>query len=210
MKSRIFTPKATRQNLGSFALSSLLRNRHDSTLDSSLEISVEMRHKIFGTLAAYLAVATAFKDASPYLLLSTAECALFPFEADIQAKYYTRPPPALQESSSRQIQASADILEATKNFLNACPSDTYIIVRQPMVHAEDLSNTKAVPNLRRAMSNKSLRTKFSISEVVGEIDPEEMKDYLVSNCQAGFISVDGSSIVDSSYLMYSKYADFPL
>jgi hypothetical protein len=43
------------------------------------------------------------------------------------------------------------------------------------------------------MSNENLRTKISISEVFGELDPEQVKDYLVSNCQAAFISLDGSS-----------------
>jgi hypothetical protein len=43
------------------------------------------------------------------------------------------------------------------------------------------------------MSDKKLRTKFGVSEVVGEVNPEELKDYLVSNCQAAFIALDGSS-----------------
>jgi hypothetical protein len=62
-----------------------------------------------------------------------------------------------------------------------------------MVHADDLSNSRAVPHLRKAISDKKLRTKFGISEVVGEVNPEELKDYLVLNCQAAFIHLDGSS-----------------
>jgi hypothetical protein len=43
------------------------------------------------------------------------------------------------------------------------------------------------------MSSTSMRTKFGVSEVVGLVDPEYLKDYLASNCQAVFISLDGSS-----------------
>jgi hypothetical protein len=89
------------------------------------------------------------------------------------------------------------VLENTKNFLDACPSDTYIIVSQPTINVEDLSNFRAVPYLRKAMSNKNMRTKIGISEVVGQVDPEYLKDYLVSNCQAAFISLDGSSKLSS-------------
>jgi hypothetical protein len=62
-----------------------------------------------------------------------------------------------------------------------------------MVHADDLSNSKAVPNLRKVMSDNKLKTKIGVSEVFGELSPEELKDYLVSNCQAAFISLDESS-----------------
>jgi len=67
------------------------------------------------------------------------------------------------------------------------------MVSQPTVHADDFSNSRAVPHLRKAMSDKKLRTKLGISEVVGEVNPEELKDYLVSNCQSAFIALDGSS-----------------
>lgn len=62
-----------------------------------------------------------------------------------------------------------------------------------MVRADDFSNSRAVPNLRKAISSKDLRTKLSISEVFGELDPDELKNYLVSTCQAAVISLDGSS-----------------
>jgi hypothetical protein len=152
-----------------------------------------MRYTIASALAAWVAVAAAFKDTSPYLLLSTSKCALSSLEAGIRANRHLRFPSTSQEPSSRQIQASSDVIDANKNFLNACLSDTYIIVSQPTVHVDDLSNSRAVPHLREAMSDKKLRTKFGISEVVGEVNPEELKDYLVSNCQAAFIDLDGSS-----------------
>lgn len=96
------------------------------------------------------------------------------------------------------------MLETTKGFLNACPSDTYIIVSQPTVHADDLSNSIAVPHLRKAMLDKKLRTKLGISEVVGEVNPEELKDYLVSNCQTAFIDLDGSSKLNPLRLIYPE------
>ena len=161
-------------------------------------------YTIASALAAYVAVAAAFKDTSPYLLLSTSKCAPFPFYAGIAANCHLRFPSTSQGPSSRQIQASSDVLEATKNFLNACPSDTYIIVSQPTVHADDLSNSRAVPHLRKAMSNKNMKTKFGISEVVGQVDPEDLKDYLVSNCQAAFIALDGSSKLNPLRINYPQ------
>ncbi len=141
-------------------------------------------------------VVAAFKDTSPYLLLSTSKCVPTICLTGIRANCHLRFPSTAQELSSRQIQASSDVLETTKNFLNGCPSDTYIIVSQPTVHADDLFNSRAIPHLRQAMSNRNMRTKIGISEMVGQVDPEYLKQYLVSNCQAGFISLDGSSILN--------------
>lgn len=58
------------------------------------------------------------------------------------------------------------------------------------------------------MSNKNMRTKFGISEVVGQVDPEDLKAYLVSNCQAAIIVLDGSSKLLSTTCT-ARYAKSP-
>jgi hypothetical protein len=147
---------------------------------------------IISSLAVFSSTVAAFRDTSPYILLSTSKCARFPLKAGQKANYLRRIPSSFQERSTGQVQDSYDVVEDTKAFLSACPSDTYIIISQPALHSDDLSS-KAIPYLWRAMSSNNMRIRIGISDVVGQVDPENIKNYLVSHCSAGFISLDGSS-----------------
>lgn len=59
-----------------------------------------------------------------------------------------------------------------------------MIVSQPNANAADYSSSRAVPNLRRAMTSTNVKTRASVTEVVGEIDPQEIQNFITSKCDA--------------------------
>lgn len=79
--------------------------------------------------------------------------------------------------------------------LSQCPSDTYVIVSQPGVDAEDYKSGAAAPRLRRRMlsSDHTIRSSFSVSDVLGEVDPDMLMAEVEDKCEASLLSVDASS-----------------
>lgn len=82
------------------------------------------------------------------------------------------------------------MIESAKKFLDSCPSEIYYIVSQPGVSSSDLSSSAA--HLKSALSNPAVRSRFTISEVVGldGTDAHDLQDYIQSRC--------GAKVVDAS------------
>ncbi|KAK2750193.1 hypothetical protein FQN57_004690 [Myotisia sp. PD_48] len=141
---------------------------------------MHLRKSGFLALAAVAQSIHAFRDTSPFFFFSNHQF----------------------ETSSQQIQSAASILDDVSEKLLSCPSDYYLIVSQPGVHALDYSSQRSAPQLRSRLLKKSreIRSSYMISEVVGEIDTTSLQSRLESKCGAKTITIDGASeTIPSSY-----------
>ncbi|KAJ5265925.1 hypothetical protein N7505_004975 [Penicillium chrysogenum] len=133
----------------------------------------------FGLLALGAAAVNAFRDTSPFFLASTSEVL----------------------TNSAYIQTGASLLENLSSSLSTCPSDYYVVVYQPGVHSSDFSTRKSAPRLGAKMLGKdsSIRSKMSINEVAGLLEPKEIKGLLEKKCKTQTTAVDASSGSYPSY-----------
>ncbi|KAJ5617092.1 hypothetical protein N7537_002206 [Penicillium hordei] len=138
-----------------------------------------MHFSRFGLLALGAAAVNAFRDTSPFFLASTSEVL----------------------TNSAYIQTGASVLEDLSSSLGTCPSDYYVVVYQPGVHSSDFSTRKSAPRLGAKMLGKdsSIRSKMSINEVTGLVEPKEIKNLLEKKCNAQTTAVDASSGSYPSY-----------
>ncbi|KAJ5952469.1 BIG/ATPase V1 complex subunit S1, partial [Penicillium vulpinum] len=127
----------------------------------------------FGLVALGAAAVNAFRDTSPFFLASTSEVL----------------------TNSAYIQTGASLLENLSSSLSTCPSDYYVVVYQPGVHSSDYSTRKSAPRLGAKMLGKdsAIRSKMSINEVAGLVEPKEIKSLLEKKCKAQTTAVDASS-----------------
>ncbi|KAJ9482426.1 hypothetical protein VN97_g11007 [Penicillium thymicola] len=126
----------------------------------------------FGLLALGAVAVNAFRDTSPFFLASTSEVL----------------------TNSTYIQTGASLLEILSSSLSTCPSDYYVVVYPPGVHSSDFSTRKSAPRLGAKMLGKdsSIRSKMSVNEVAGLVEPKEIKGLLDKKCKTQTTAVDAS------------------
>jgi hypothetical protein len=97
-------------------------------------------------------------------------------------------------TNSAYIQTGTSLLENLSSSLSTCPSDYYVVVYQPGVHSSDFSTRKSAPRLGAKMLGKdsSIRSKMSINEVAGLLEPKEIKGLLEKKCKTQTTTVDAS------------------
>ncbi|KAJ5577897.1 uncharacterized protein N7459_006861 [Penicillium hispanicum] len=127
----------------------------------------------FGLLALAAAAVDAFRDTSPFFLASTSEVL----------------------TNSAYIKSASSLFDSLSSALNTCPSDYYVVVHQPGVHSSDFETRKSAPRLGVKMlgKDKSIRSKISVNEVAGVLDPKQVQDLLENKCKAQTTTIDGSS-----------------
>ncbi|KAL8692011.1 MAG: hypothetical protein Q9224_004047, partial [Gallowayella concinna] len=127
---------------------------------------------LFSGLALSLSLTNAFTDTSPFFMFSTSELL----------------------TSTPQIISASTLLETLTPQLSTCPSDTYIIVTQPGVHAEDYSDRYSAPHLRRKVlgEDERVRSTMSVMDVLGDVDAEKIVGMLEERCGAVVLKVDAS------------------
>ncbi|KAL3957901.1 hypothetical protein ACCO45_008479 [Purpureocillium lilacinum] len=83
-----------------------------------------------------------------------------------------------------QIQTSSEVLKHTKSVLAECPTDRYLVVTQPGVHAADLRRDDgcAMPHLCRAVDDSRIKSRYTVSEVVGSVTGAGVAEYIRSSC----------------------------
>lgn len=76
-----------------------------------------------------------------------------------------------------------------------CPSDVYVVVSQPGVRVADYKGKHSSPHLRKWISgeDKRIRSSFTVTDVLGEIDTSALIGTLEKKCGAGTWKVDASS-----------------
>ncbi|KAL8646972.1 MAG: hypothetical protein Q9210_005835, partial [Variospora velana] len=114
----------------------------------------------------------AFSDTSPFFMFSTSE--LLP--------------------STPQIVPAEVLTKSIISLLSSCLSDTYIIVTQPGVHAEDYSDRYAAPHLRRKVQSEdeAIRSAVSVTDVLASVDTGAIVRSLEEGCGAALLKVDAS------------------
>ncbi|KAK1760459.1 BIG/ATPase V1 complex, subunit S1 [Echria macrotheca] len=126
-----------------------------------------MQLSVAAALLACTAV-QAFSDSSPFVLFSTAELPVPP--------------------SDVQLQTNSKVIAAAQQLLDACPTDRYILVSQPNVHAADIRDGADgrcnLPNLCRAVAAETTRGRFSVAEVIGQVSGKPLADHVVAACAA--------------------------
>ncbi|KAI9662189.1 MAG: hypothetical protein M1829_006171 [Trizodia sp. TS-e1964] len=90
------------------------------------------------------------------------------------------------------ILPSSALLENLKEKLSSCPSDAYIIVSQPGVNSLiDFEGPNSAQHLWRLYNNAGQR--FSIPNIIGNLNADELQAYLEQICDASLLSVDAST-----------------
>ncbi|KAK4203759.1 BIG/ATPase V1 complex, subunit S1 [Triangularia verruculosa] len=136
-----------------------------------------MRISQAATLLACTAASgvNAFTDSAPFILFSSADL----------------PNP----SSESQLQTSSSVLSSAKSLLSGCPTDKYILISQPNLHASDIrsENCLHTPNLCRAIRSPSTKSTFSVAEVIGQISGAPLKEHITKSCshvEPSFVEVE--------------------
>ncbi|KAI1765548.1 BIG1-domain-containing protein [Hypoxylon sp. FL1150] len=116
-------------------------------------------------LAACCASAHAFSDTSPFIMWSTAKLE--------------------KPSTSDQIQSKGEVHTSVEKLLADCPTERYLIVSQPNVHAGDLLPNGVSPNLHR--SARKAEFMYTVAEVAGQLDVKTISTYIRRTCEKPFI-----------------------
>ncbi len=90
-------------------------------------------------------------------------------------------------SNDAQLQTSANVVTSAKEILSSCPTDRYLLVSVPNIHASDIRDASRckMPNLCRAVSTEKTRGQLSVAEVIGQVSMDELADYIKSKCVEG-------------------------
>jgi len=126
-------------------------------------------------LLALSQAAGAFKDTSPFFLLSTS---------------YLKH----AEHLNHGISTGNSVLGTIRDDLTACLSEAYILVHQPSVHASDFALPGAAAHLRRAIVNDTgLATARAVPEVSGVVDLDAVQNLLEKACNARAVHADAAT-----------------
>ncbi|KAK2751914.1 hypothetical protein FQN55_008656 [Onygenales sp. PD_40] len=112
---------------------------------------------------------------------------------------------------SRQIESAASLLDDVSNQLVTCPTDAYIIVSQPGVHAHDFNAAESTQWLRRQVlrQDDNIKSSFAVSEMVGAFDTPSLTTMLEEKCGAEVVSTDGAQSVSHAKSPQIVKVDFP-
>ncbi|KAK4694960.1 hypothetical protein P7C71_g2705, partial [Lecanoromycetidae sp. Uapishka_2] len=126
-----------------------------------------------GAIALSFSLVNAFKDTSPFFLFST-------------SKLLAISPNLVSADSLRKLVIP---------HLTECRSDTYVIVSQPGVEAADFADEYTAPRLREKMNgdDMSIRSSFSVTDVLGLISGDELSKVIQDRCEASHLRVDAST-----------------
>ncbi|KAK8004461.1 RTC4-like domain-containing protein [Apiospora arundinis] len=129
----------------------------------------------FSSAAAVAAMccaeAQAFSNTSPFLLFSTSKLA----------------DSVTQDQA--QIQSSASVTKLATDILSTCPTDRYLIVTQPNLHASHLRSSTAAPRLQHTLKSSQVASSVSVAEVAGALDVKSLSKLIKDSCK-NKVSVD--------------------
>ena len=97
-------------------------------------------------------------------------------------------------ASSPDLTSAETLSKIIIPELEACTSDTYVIVSQPGANALDYRD-RASPYLQMKMlgNDKTIRSSLAVREVVGELSAGHLSGVIQEKCGAGHLRVDASS-----------------
>ncbi|POS86168.1 hypothetical protein EPUL_001576 [Erysiphe pulchra] len=155
------------RRFGLFTKSSLPATSKSQESIENVPLHSNMLLFLLALIAFYCGNVQAFRDTSPFLLLSTNPSS-----------------EQIKQFSIEQLKSRSQVLETCKSFLSECPSDTYFILTHPSISAENLS--KNASHLSQALKNLEFPTKILIRETVGlqTNDGERLATYLEEKCES--------------------------
>ncbi|KAI1115848.1 ER protein BIG1 [Nemania sp. NC0429] len=127
-----------------------------------------MRFSVTAAVVGLCASAHAFSDSSPFILFSTVKLS--------------------RSIPQDQLQSSSSVLASTKQLLESCPTNHYLVVSQPNLNAAHLSSKAAVPKLADSLSRAA--SSYSVAEVAGELDVKSIANYIREKCELPRSAVD--------------------
>lgn len=96
-------------------------------------------------------------------------------------------------SNVDQIQTNAQVEGFAKSLLETCPTKRYLVVDQPGLTPANIRSTGSdgcpMPNLCNAVADSRNKVAYTVSEVIGEVQPSAISDYIESTCQGQDVSV---------------------
>jgi hypothetical protein len=104
--------------------------------------------------------------------------------------------PSLDTSAfkTNQITPGDAIRSSISDTLSSCPSDTYIVVKQPGVDASDFQQEGVAPHLAKWWSpsgGKRTASSAAVMQVQGEVDGDAVSQMLAEKCNAKEIRLNG-------------------
>ncbi|KAA8914439.1 hypothetical protein TRICI_002882 [Trichomonascus ciferrii] len=128
----------------------------------------------------FLAGCQAFEDASPFLLVSSTKNLDFNTESD----------------GNSQSLSTTNLVEDSRQVLDSCPADAYILVDQPGLHSSDFEHSETVaPHLAKVIDSAAAAQEVAnvyYSSSSNE-SRKKLKDFLLDNCKAKELTVDPST-----------------
>lgn len=79
-------------------------------------------------------------------------------------------------------------MSSAKDLLKSCPTDQYLVITQSNLNAAHLATADAVPNLQQSLNKAESR--FVVSEVAGDLNAQELSDYIREACEGKSASVE--------------------
>lgn len=128
----------------------------------------------------FLAGCKAFEDASPFLLVSSTKNLDFNTEND----------------GNSQSLSTTNLIEDSRQVLDSCPADAYILVDQPGLHSSDFEHSDSVtPHLVKVIDSAAAAQE--VANVYYSSSSNEsrtkLKDFLLDKCNAKELTVDPST-----------------
>ena len=118
---------------------------------------------------------------------------------------------AVKSEPVRQLTTASAITQNLKSRLATCSSDAYLIISQPGIDAADFTSPHISPRLRRSVNLEGgVKSGFAVASVVGDLDLEELQNYLEKTCEASSLDVDASSTLELTTSLESCHSDCKL
>lgn len=89
-----------------------------------------------------------------------------------------------------QIQSSASVTKLATDILSSCPTDRYLIVTQPNLHASHLRSAASAPRLQHTLKSAQVVSSVSVAEVAGALDVKSLSKLIKESCGSKKASVD--------------------
>lgn len=92
-----------------------------------------------------------------------------------------------------QLQSSQSVTALASSVLVGCPTDHYLFVSQPNLHASHLASSKSAPRLQKALASSKVGSTVSVAQVAGAVDVRALSAVVKEACQRagkGAVSVD--------------------
>ncbi|KAK8041136.1 ER protein BIG1 [Apiospora phragmitis] len=122
----------------------------------------------FSSTAAVAALccaeAQAFSNTSPFLLFSTSKLS----------------DSAIHDQA--QIQSSASVTKLATDILSTCPTERYLIVTQPNLHASHLRSATSAPRLQHTLKSAQVASRVTVAEVAGALDTKALSKLIKASC----------------------------